>query len=116
MSSRSGEQRVDAPQSDAGNPQLTTAVSSFVLTSLCFWCLCFFAPPLEKLRAQVESVESPTAPVVWVNDGRLEGHLALNYSPDGAFSPDGSTLAFPSESKIVLLNLAQNRPEKVLKI
>jgi WD40 repeat protein len=46
----------------------------------------------------------------------LEGHLALDYSPDGAFSPDGGTLAFPSQSKIVLLNLAQNRPEKVLKI
>ena len=52
---------------------------------------------------------------MWVSHGRLEGHLALNYSPAGAFSPDGSRLAVASEGKIVLMDLAAARPDKVLK-
>lgn len=67
-------------------------------------------------RAQVETVES-TEPTdyVWRSTGRIEGHLALHYSPAGAFSPDGSTLAVPNEEKIVLLNVRDSSIQKVLK-
>ena len=68
------------------------------------------------LPAQVETVErSGPASYVWINRGRLDGHLALSYSPDGAFSPDGSTLAFVNEEKIILMNLSTGAMDKVLK-
>ena len=67
-------------------------------------------------RAQVETVESTEpADYVWRSTGRIEGHLALHYSPAGAFSPDGSTLAVPNEDKIVLLNVRDSSIQKVLK-
>ena len=58
------------------------------------------------LGAQIESVEG-SSPVsfTWVSHGRIEGHLALHYSPLGAFSPDSATLAVTGESKLVLLGL-----------
>jgi WD40 repeat protein len=69
------------------------------------------------LPAQVESVESSTpAHYVWVNAGRVEGHLALHYSPSGAFSPDSATLAIVSEEKIVMLGVRDGNIQKILKI
>jgi WD40 repeat protein len=67
-------------------------------------------------QAQVETVES-AAPThyLWVSHGRIEGHLALNYSPAGAFSPDSSMLAVPSEDKIVLMSVPEGTIRKVLK-
>jgi len=67
-------------------------------------------------QAQVESVES-TAPThyLWVSQGRIEGHLALHYSPAGAFSPDSSTLAVVSEEKVVLMGVRDANIQKVLK-
>jgi WD40 repeat protein len=64
----------------------------------------------------VESVES-TAPThyLWVSHGRIEGHLALSYSPAGAFSPDSSILAVASEDKIVLMGVRDGNIQKVLK-
>lgn len=64
--------------------------------------------------AQAQSVPSPSQKYVWVNTGSIEGHLATNYSPAGAFSPDGSTLAVIKGDKIVLVNLEQGSIEKVL--
>ena len=52
----------------------------------------------------------------WSSNGRVEGHLALRYSPAGAFSPDSSILAVISEEKIVLLGVQDGNIRKVLKI
>ena len=55
---------------------------------------------------QVETVPSTRETYVWVNVGNVEGHLPLNSSPAGAFSPDGSALALVNQDKIVVENLA----------
>ena len=58
------------------------------------------------LGSQVESIEgSSPASFTWVSHGRVEGHLALHYSPEAAFSPDSATLAVVGESKLVLMGL-----------
>jgi WD40 repeat protein len=57
--------------------------------------------------AQIETVAGPPAEYIWVSHGRLDGHLALSYSPAGAFSPDSSQLAVVSHDKVVLMGLAQ---------
>jgi WD40 repeat protein len=67
------------------------------------------------LRGQIESVTAPPPHYVWVGHGRLEGHLALNYSPAAAFSPDSSTLAVVIEDKIALMNLATAGVRKLLR-
>jgi len=65
--------------------------------------------------AQVESVPGSPLRPLWVSHGRVEGHLALGYSPAGAFSPDSSTLAVVSEDKVVLMNLSDASVRKVLR-
>ena len=76
---------------------------------------CFLLPG--ALRAQIETVESGQSPqFTWVSSGRVEGHLALRYSPAGAFSPDSSTLAVVNEEKIVLLGASDGSIRKILKI
>ncbi|HUY12108.1 MAG TPA: WD40 repeat domain-containing protein [Terriglobia bacterium] len=65
---------------------------------------------------QVESVAGPSPQYVWENFFHSEGHLALRYSPVGAFSPDGSLLAVVSKSKIVLNNLSTREIGKVLHV
>jgi len=67
------------------------------------------------LRAQVETVESPPTGAVWVSHGHMEGHLALKYSSDGAFSPDSSLLAVAADDKVLVMNLRTNEVQKVLK-
>ena len=52
---------------------------------------------------------------LFVANSRVEGHLALNYSPAGAFSPDSRSLAVISGDKIALVDLAQGGVSKVLK-
>jgi WD40 repeat protein len=69
----------------------------------------------ELLRAQVESVETPGASFNWVSHGRIDGHLALSYSPAGSYSPDSSTLAVATGNKIALLDLRKGGIEKVLR-
>jgi WD40 repeat protein len=59
-----------------------------------------------SLRGQIESVASSPSSSVWVSRGRIEGHLALNYSPSGAFSPDSRTLAVVTGEKVALIDLA----------
>lgn len=70
-----------------------------------------------SLHAQVESVES-TEPThyLWLSAGRVEGHLALHYSPAGSFSPDSSMLAVVNEEKVVLLGTREANIQKVFKI
>jgi WD40 repeat protein len=55
---------------------------------------------------QIEMVPSSQPSYVWVNVGTVEGHLATNSSPDGAFSTDSSTLAVASGNKVLLDSLA----------
>lgn len=56
--------------------------------------------------SQVEMVPGTSPNFVWVNVGNVEGHLAANSSPDGAFSPDNSAFAFVDKSKVVIDDLA----------
>ncbi len=70
---------------------------------------------VKSLHSQIETVETSPQAYHWVSNGRVEGHLALNYSPAGAFSPDGSALAVASEDKIVLMDLRDAGVRKVLK-
>jgi len=67
------------------------------------------------LPGQVETIEGPRSEPVWVSHGRIEGHLALNYSPAGAFSPDSSTLAVVSDEKVVLIDLRHGNSPQVLR-
>ena len=79
---------------------------------LVLWLCAFLVPPL---NAQVESVQSTAAShYFWVSNGRVEGHLALNHSPSGAFSPDSSTLAVEHGDKLVLMELENGALRKVL--
>jgi WD40 repeat protein len=75
----------------------------FPLMILCVWFLCgFFVTPAQ---AQVESVESRPPEMVWSSHGSAEGHLALAYSPAGAFSPDSSELAIANGGDVALMEL-----------
>jgi len=74
-----------------------------------------FLLPAINACAQVESVESPPAAAQWVSHGHMEGHLALKYSSDGAFSPDGSLLAVAAGEKVLIMNLRTDSVQKVLK-
>jgi WD40 repeat protein len=77
------------------------------------WCLGLLATI--SLFGQIESVATAPQHSVWVSGGRVEGHLALSYSPAGSFSPDGSTLAVVNEDKIVLINLSDASVRRVLR-
>ena len=71
--------------------------------------------PVALMRAQVETVEPPPTAAVWVGHGHMEGHLALKYSSDGAFSPDSSLLAVAADDKVLIMNLRTDAVQKVLK-
>ena len=84
------------------------------------WCLFLFLPAViflhaAILTAQVETVEGPRSAAVWSSHGRVEGHLSLKASAEGAFSPDSSLLAVASEEKLLLMNLSTSDVHKVLK-
>ena len=71
--------------------------------------------PAAFLRAQVETVASPSAAAVWVGHGHSEGHLALRFSSDGAFSPDSSLLAVVAGDQVMIMDLRMGTVQKVLK-
>jgi WD40 repeat protein len=52
---------------------------------------------------------------MFVSEGRIEGHLALNYSPAAAFSPDSKYLAVIVDDKIALKDLVGGGIAKELK-
>ena len=68
----------------------------------------------EPACAQVETVESPAPAVVWSGHGTAEGHLALGYSPAGAFSPDSSQLAVVNGGDVALMELSGEGITQVL--
>ena len=80
-----------------------------------FCALCLCVASAASAFGQVETVEGPRASSIWVSHGRVEGHLALAYSPAGAFSPDSSVLAVANEDKVVLMDLRQAGVKKILK-
>ncbi|MGH9353969.1 MAG: WD40 repeat domain-containing protein, partial [Terriglobia bacterium] len=61
-----------------------------------------------------QATPAPQPAYAWQNDLRVDGHLALNYSPDGAFSSGGSTLAVVGQRRVILLDLANGRGLKAL--
>ncbi len=78
--------------------------------------LCFWAFLVQPLLAQVETIEPTEEPhYIWVSNGRVEGHLGLNYSPYGAFAPDSSTLAIANGEKVLLMELSTGGVRKVLR-
>ena len=79
------------------------------------YALCLCALVASQAFSQVETVEGPRPSSVWVSHGRVEGHLALDYSPAAAFSPDSSLLAVVNEDKVVLMDLRQAGVKKVLR-
>jgi hypothetical protein len=66
-------------------------------------------------RGQVESVPAASGETLFVSHGRVEGHLALNYSPAAAFSPDSARLAVIAGEKVALLDLAEGGAPKILR-
>jgi WD40 repeat protein len=76
-------------------------------------CLCVSVAQL--LASQIETVEGPPPRYTWISHGRVEGHLALAYSPAAAFSPDSTALAVVIEDKIVLMSLNEGGIAKTLR-
>lgn len=66
------------------------------------------------MAGQVETVPGSPAAFVWQHRLQIQGHLALNYSPAGAFSPDSAILAVVEGGRVVLTNLADGSVRKVL--
>jgi WD40 repeat protein len=71
--------------------------------------------PGAPILAQVDTVNAPPPPAVWVSQGHAEGHLALKFSSDGAFSPDSSLLAVSADDKVLIMNLRNDAAPKVVK-
>ena len=67
------------------------------------------------LHAQADTVDGPAPTAVWSSHGHVEGHLAIKYSSDGAFSPDSSLLAVASEDRVVVMNLRTDASPKAVK-
>ncbi|HEX5484342.1 MAG TPA: hypothetical protein VFZ08_17130, partial [Terriglobia bacterium] len=78
--------------------------------------LLFLIQPAVKAYAQVETTAGPPAQYAWEHRLRVEGHLALTYSPDGAFSPDSSRLAVIDKGRVVLAGPSDGQINKVLKL
>ena len=113
--SRNG-QAVEAVGRRGGDPALVTRSNKRILpAALAALAVASGLVVAVTLRGQIESVATSPPQFTWVSHGRLEGHLALNYSPAAAFSPDSSTLAAVIEDKVVLMNLGAADIRKVLR-
>jgi WD40 repeat protein len=103
---------LEARNRKIGAPALVAVFRLAILAALLAGAVLLPAP---RLSAQVDTVSGAPRAAVWVSHGHIEGHLALNYSSDGAFSPDGALLAVASDEKIVILDLRNDAAPKVLK-
>ena len=66
--------------------------------------------------SQAESIEGTPSVPEFGAQGRVEGHLALDYSPAAAFSPDSRNLAVVVKpAKIVLMDLEDRKVGKILR-
>lgn len=65
--------------------------------------------------AQLESVPGSPPQFNWEHRAHVGGHLALTYSPDGAFSPDGAMLAVAEPDRVALVSLADGHVENVVR-
>jgi WD40 repeat protein len=66
--------------------------------------------------AQAESVSGGSPLPDFAAQGRVEGHLAVSYSPAGAFSPDSRNLAVVvTPAKIVLMDLQKREVGRILR-
>src|SRR5579863_2687439 len=81
-----------------------------VLASL----LLFVCAARGLFASQLETISGPQPTYLWQHKLRIDGHLALTYSPDGAFSPNASTLAVVEQGRVILLSLADSHVEKAL--
>lgn len=89
-------------------------VQVFLFVLLCT-SLCLCASAVQCFQTQVESVEGGPSESTWTSHSRIEGHLALDYSPAGAFSPDSTLLAIAeSDGKAALMDLTTGGIRKVL--
>jgi len=84
-------------------------------STVCLLGLLLCVSGAQLLRAQIETVQGLPPQYTWVSHGRVEGHLALPYSPAAAFSPDSTALAVVIEDKVVLMNLREGGVEKTLR-
>lgn len=64
---------------------------------------------------QLETVPGTPTQYVWVHRLRVGGHLALNYSPAGAFSPDSNQLAVVEKERVALVNPSDGHVQKMLR-
>ena len=105
------------PIKGMGRPSGVASRAGATCSRCSVFFLLLFSSCLLPVRAQVESVAGPpTSHYLWSSNGRVEGHLALHYSPAGAFSPDSSILAVASEDKAVLVGMREGNIQKVLKV
>ena len=64
---------------------------------------------------QVETATAAPPEPVFTSEGRIEGHLALTYSPAAAFSPDSKYLAVIVDEKVALKDLHDGSIARVLR-
>ncbi|HTV54702.1 MAG TPA: WD40 repeat domain-containing protein [Terriglobia bacterium] len=97
------------------NPACTARLNG-AIAWLAVWAVIAAIPVCGvPFHAQTETVPGPPVTYFWQNVARIQGHLALTFSPDGAFSPDSSTLAVVEKYRVVLVDLADGRVRNVLK-
>lgn len=111
-----GPSHAATPSIQNGEPKLQNGwlLAGTELRSLCLAIVLLLIPTLGSGQAETV-VTAPSAPV-FASRSRVEGHLALNYSPAAAFSPDSRRLAIVVGEKIALMDLDDGRISKVLKL
>jgi hypothetical protein len=96
-----------------GDDHASAAPLNGAIGWLAVWAVVALVPV--PFQAQTEMVPGPSETYFWQNVARIQGHLALTFSPDGAFSPDSSTLAIVEKYRVVLVDLADGQIRNVLK-
>ncbi|MGH9327698.1 MAG: WD40 repeat domain-containing protein [Terriglobia bacterium] len=64
-------------------------------------------------QSQAETAPGGSTQFTWVHRLRLGGHLALTYSPAGAFSADSSLLAVVEKERVALVDPDDGRVQKM---